>query len=70
MSESLLYKRGRTQAYADRVRAEHHALLEAFRDRDPSRAREISAAHVGATLKDVLDAYEATQNRPNKTPAV
>ena len=68
LSESLLYKRGRTQAYADRVRTEHHALLDAFRDRDPSRARQISGMHVRATLNDVLDAFEATQNRPNKAP--
>lgn len=66
LSESLLYKRGRTQAYADRVRVEHHALLDAFRDRDPARAREISGTHVQATLNDVLDAFEATQNRPNR----
>lgn len=69
LSESLLYKRGRTQAYAHRVRAEHHALLDAFRDRDPSRARQISGTHVRATLNDVLDAFEATQNRPNKAQA-
>jgi len=69
LSESLLYKRGRTQAYADRVRAEHHALLDAFRDRDPSRAREISGMHVRATLQDVLDAFEATQAKPSPGPA-
>jgi len=66
LSESLLYKRGRTQAYADRVRVEHHALIEAFRDRDPERARHISGMHVRATLNDVLDAFEATQNRPGR----
>ncbi|WP_055047868.1 GntR family transcriptional regulator [Devosia sp. A16] len=61
LSESLMNKRGRTAAFAQRVKAEHHALLDAFRRRDPDAAAKINAQHVRGTLGDVLAAYEATK---------
>jgi DNA-binding GntR family transcriptional regulator len=63
LSESLMNKRGRDAAFAHRVRSEHHALLDAFRRRDPDAAAKINAAHVRGTLGDVLAAYEATLQR-------
>lgn len=63
LSESLMNKQGRTEAFARRVQSEHHALLEAFRNRDPDAAARINAAHVRGTLHDVLAAYEATAQR-------
>jgi len=61
LSESLMNKRGRTAAFAQRVQSEHHALLDAFRRRDPDAAAKINAAHVRGTLGDVLAAYEAAK---------
>lgn len=61
LSESLMNKQGRDAAFADRVRSEHHALLDAFRRRDPDAAAKINAQHVRGTLGDVLAAYEATK---------
>jgi len=61
LSESLMNKQGRDAAFANRVRTEHHALLDAFRRRDPDAAAKINAAHVRGTLGDVLAAYEATK---------
>lgn len=63
LSESLMNKRGRDAAFAHRVQSEHHALLDAFRRRDPDAAAKINAAHVRGTLGDVLAAYEATLQR-------
>jgi DNA-binding GntR family transcriptional regulator len=42
------------EAYRSRIRAEHHALLEAFRGHDPERAAEIGLRHVFGSLQDVL----------------
>jgi DNA-binding GntR family transcriptional regulator len=61
LSESLMNKQGRDVAFANRVRTEHHALLDAFRRRDPDAAAKINAQHVRGTLGDVLAAYEATK---------
>jgi len=61
LSESLMNKQGRDAAFANRVRTEHHALLDAFRRRDPDAAAKINAQHVRGTLGDVLAAYEATK---------
>jgi DNA-binding GntR family transcriptional regulator len=61
LSESLMNKQGRTAAFAQRVQSEHHALLDAFRRRDPDTAAKINALHVRGTLGDVLAAYEATK---------
>ena len=61
LSESLMNKQGRDAAFASRVRTEHHALLDAFRRRDPDAAAKINAQHVRGTLGDVLAAYEATK---------
>ena len=61
LSESLMNKQGRDAAFADRVKTEHHALLDAFRRRDPDAAAKINAQHVRGTLGDVLAAYEATK---------
>ncbi len=63
LSEGLMNKRGRTAAFAERVRTEHHALLEAFRRRDPEAAAQINAVHVRGTVNDVLAAYEETARR-------
>lgn len=59
LSEGLMNRRGRDAAFAERVRSEHHALLDAFRRRDPDAAGKIGAAHVRGTLGAVLEAYEA-----------
>ena len=61
LSEGLLNKRGRTEAFAQRVRAEHHALLDAFRRRDPDAAARINAIHVRGTVNEVLAALEETK---------
>jgi DNA-binding GntR family transcriptional regulator len=61
LSESLLNKQGRDAAFAARVQTEHHALLEAFRQRDPDAAARVNALHVRGTLKDVLAASEAAR---------
>lgn len=63
LSESLMNKQGRNEAFAQRVQSEHHALLDAFRRRDPEAAARINAAHVRGTLGDVLAAYEAATRR-------
>ena len=63
LSEGLMNKRGRTAAFAERVRTEHHALLDAFRRRDPDAAAQINAVHVRGTVNDVLAAYEETARR-------
>lgn len=60
LSEGLMNKRGRDRAFAERVRAEHHALLEAFRRRDPEAAARINAEHVRGTVAAVLAAFETT----------
>jgi DNA-binding GntR family transcriptional regulator len=59
LSESLLYRHGRTDAYAARVQNEHHAILDAFRRRDGEAARRLSAVHVRNTLAFVLESYAA-----------
>jgi DNA-binding GntR family transcriptional regulator len=63
LSEGLMNKRGRSEAFAQRVRAEHHALLDAFRRRDPDAAAQINATHVRGTVNDVLAAYEELARR-------
>ena len=60
LSEGLMNRQGRDAGFAQRVRSEHHALLEAFRKRDPDAAGLVGAAHVRGTLEAVLAAYEAT----------
>jgi DNA-binding GntR family transcriptional regulator len=59
LSESLLYRHGRTADYAARVQAEHHAILDAFRRRDGEAAYRVSGAHVRNTLAFVLESYAA-----------
>jgi len=63
LSESLFYKRGRNEDFAKRVHDEHHALLAAFRDRDPERAAQISAKHVRGTMMDVIAALEDAETK-------
>lgn len=63
LSEGLMNRRGRSKAFAERVRAEHHALLDAFRRRDPEAAARINAEHVRGTVNDVLAAYEELSGR-------
>ena len=63
--------RGRDAAFAQRVRTEHHALLDAFRRRDPEAAARINTAHVRGTLAVVMAAFEAlpasaARTRPTK----
>ena len=59
LSESLMNSRGRDTAFAQRVRTEHHALLDAFRRRDAEAAARINTAHVRGTLAVVMAAFEA-----------
>jgi len=59
LSEGLMNKQGRTAAFAERVRSEHHALLDAMRKRDPDAAGRIAALHVRGTRDAVLAAYES-----------
>jgi DNA-binding GntR family transcriptional regulator len=63
LSESLMNRQGRNADFAERVRAEHHALLSAFRARDPDAAGRIGAAHVRGTLEAVLAAYDSAQSK-------
>lgn len=60
LSESLLNRQGRDGAFAQRVQSEHHAMLDAFRRRDPDAAARLNAQHVRGTLARVLDALENT----------
>ena len=59
LSESLMNSQGRDTAFAQRVRTEHHALLDAFRRRDAEAAARINTAHVRGTLSVVMAAFEA-----------
>lgn len=59
LSESLMNSQGRDTAFAQRVRTEHHALLDAFRRRDAEAAARINTAHVRGTLAVVMAAFEA-----------
>ena len=58
LSESLMNRRGRDSAFAQRVRTEHRALLDAFRRRDPEAAARINTAHVRGTLAVIMEALE------------
>ncbi len=58
LSHGILIRAGRDRSYADRVRAEHHALLDAFRSHDTETAMRISYAHTRATLENVLEAFD------------
>lgn len=58
LSESLMNRRGRDQAFAERVQSEHHAMLDAFRRRDPDAAAKLNGQHVRGTLGRVLEAFE------------
>ncbi len=55
---------GRAEGYKARVRAEHHALIDAFRQRDGELAARIGASHVRGTLNDVLSLFDASQPEP------
>lgn len=61
LSESLMNRHGRDQGFAERVQSEHHAMLDAFRRRDPDAAARLNGQHVRGTLARVLEAFEATQ---------
>jgi len=67
LSESLMNSRGRDKAFADRVRTEHHALLEAFRARDAEAAARINTAHVRGTLAVIMEAFEALPKPGRRT---
>jgi len=60
LSESLMNRHGRDSDFAQRVQSEHHALLDAFRRRDPEAAAGLNAQHVRGTLVRVLEAFEST----------
>jgi DNA-binding GntR family transcriptional regulator len=60
LSESLMNRHGRDESFAQRVLTEHHAMLDAFRQRDPDVAARIAAQHVRGTLGRVLEAYESS----------
>jgi len=59
LSESLMNRQGRDQAFAARVQSEHHAMLDAFRRRDPETASRLNAQHIRGTLARVLEAFES-----------
>lgn len=60
LSEGLMNSRGgRDASFAQRVRTEHHALIEAFRRHDAEAAARINTAHVRGTLAVVMAAFEA-----------
>lgn len=59
LSESLMNRYGRDEGFAARVKAEHHALLDAFRRRDPDAAARINTQHVRGTIEVVLKAHDA-----------
>lgn len=58
LSESLMNRRGRSAAFAARVRAEHHEMLDAFRRHDADAAGAVNARHIKGTLAEVLAAFE------------
>lgn len=59
LTDSLMNRFGRDEAFARRVQEEHHALLDAFRRREPEAASRISSQHVRGTRAMVLLAYES-----------
>jgi DNA-binding GntR family transcriptional regulator len=59
LSESLMNRQGRTHEFAKRVRAEHHAMLDAIRARDPETTARLNAQHIRGTLAEVLKAFES-----------
>lgn len=63
LSQILRSLYGFSRDYADRVRREHHALLDAFRRRDASAAADIGAAHVRGTRADMLSRLDAVMAR-------
>jgi DNA-binding GntR family transcriptional regulator len=63
ISEGLMNRRGRDDAFARRVLSEHHAMLDCFRKRDPEAAARMSAQHVKGTLTWVLEAFETMLSR-------
>jgi len=67
LSTTLLDRKGRGPDFARRVRQEHHALIDAFKRRDPDAASEIGLAHVRHTCEAVLAAFEALY--PSAAPA-
>jgi len=69
LSEGLMNSRGgRDASFAQRVRTEHHALLEAFRSHDAEAAARINTAHVRGTLAVVMDAFEAMPKPDKRGP--
>jgi DNA-binding GntR family transcriptional regulator len=58
---SIRSRIGFSDVYPDRVRREHHALLDAFRRHDGPAAAEIGLRHVLATLDDLLLQLDRTR---------
>lgn len=56
------------EEYWARVRAEHHALIDAFRRRDAAAAGEIGARHVRDRRTEMMAALDLQQPRPNNSP--
>ena len=54
LSNSMRRQVGRRSEYWERVRAEHHALLDAFRRHDTLAAAELGLQHVMGSLDDLL----------------
>ena len=64
LSSTIRQRIGFSRPYADRVRKEHHALLDAFRRHDGPAAAEIGLEHVRATLDDLLVQLHRAKDLP------
>lgn len=64
LSSSIRSRIGFTSFYPERVRREHHALLDAFHRHDGPTAAQIGLQHVRATLDDLLVQLDHTKLFP------
>lgn len=58
LSHGLLTRAGRSPEFANRVRSDHHALIDAFRAHDVEAASRISHEHLRASLESILEAFD------------
>ena len=65
LSHSLQDWYGRAPRYIERVRREHHDLLDAFLRRDPDAAAAIGSRHVRGTLEDILSVIDEADSKPS-----
>ncbi len=50
--------------------AEHQELIEALRRRDGAAAEAIERRHIQHSIDDIIDRYDALENRPSETAAL